>query len=178
MEEEGEEVVVVVEVQVKKGISLSHINRLIYYSSKDDLVLRFTQDKKRYKDLKTFKKDKHKRFYYSLVGKNQELAGIIWFIKKPIPNKKFIVAFDSKNYGITFALRVYGKFRGKGLSYPFLKEAIKRYKKTKSFKENKANKFWVSTSFDNFAAISTYIKFGFEKISEKDSNEKIIMIHK
>jgi len=165
-------------VQVKKGISLSHINRLIYYSSKDDLVLRFTQDKKRYKNLKTFKKDKHKRFYYSLVGKNQELAGIIWFTKKPIPKKRYSIKFNTQKYGITLALRIYGEFRGKGLSYSFLKEAIKRYKKTKSYKETKANIFWVNTNFDNFAAISTYIKCGFEKVSKKDSKAKIIMIHK
>ena len=165
-------------MQVRKGIATNHIDKLIYYSSNDDLVLKFTHDNKRYKDLKSFNKEKNNRFYYSLVGKNNELAGIIWFSKKPIPKNKFIVEFNTRDYGITFALRVYGKFRGKGLSYPFLQEAIRRYKKTKSFKENKANKFWVSTSFDNFAAISTYIKCGFVKASKKDSKAKIIMIHK
>ena len=168
----------VVEVQVKKGITAYHIKKLIYYSSNDDLVLKFTQDKKRYKDLRAFNKGKNNRFYYSLVGKNNEFAGVIWFSKKPIPKNKFIVEFDNKNYGITFALRVYGKFRGKGLSFSFLKEAVKRYKKTRIFKEIKANKFWVSTSFDNLAAIATYTKFGFEKVSKKDSKEKIIMIYK
>ncbi|MFH1971014.1 MAG: hypothetical protein ABIJ05_01365 [Patescibacteria group bacterium] len=168
----------VVGVQVRKGIATNHINKLIYYSSNDDLVLKFTHDNKRYRDLKSFNKEKSNRFYYSLVSKNNELAGIIWFKKKPIPKNKFIVEFNTRDYGITFALRVYGKFRAKGLSYPFLKEAIKRYKKTKSFKETKANNFWVSTSFDNLPAIVTYAKFGFEKVSEKESNEKIIMIDK
>jgi len=167
-----------VEVQVRKGITTHHVKKLIYYSSNDDLVLKFTQDRKRYRDLKTFNKGKNSRFYYSLVGRKNEFAGVVWFSKKAIPNKNFLVEFDSKNYGITFGLRIYGKFRGRGLSLPFLKEAIKRYKKTKSFKENKANKFWISTSFDNLAAIVTYTKCGFEKVSKKDPKGKIIMICK
>lgn len=165
-------------MQVRKGITDCHIKKLIYYSSKDKLILKFTKDKKRYKDLKSFNKEKNNRFYYSLVSDNNELAGVIWFSRKPIPNKKFTVEFDKQNYGITFALRIYSKFRGKGLSYYFLDEAIKKYKKTISFKETKANNFWVSTSYNNLPAIVTYAKFGFGKVSSKDFKGKIIMVQK
>jgi len=164
-------------VQVKKGISFINIKKVIYYSSHDPLIEKFTSDKERYKNLKVFKKGLSKREYYSLLDDNNDLAGIIWFTKKSIPDIYKKYKLDKNIYGFTVALRIYQSFRGKGLSNPFLNEAIMRFKKSALNKGNKY-KLWLLTGKDNLPAQKTYIKSGFIKASKPDLNGKILMIEK
>lgn len=165
-----------VEEQVKKGISSKHITILIEFSLNDPQVLKFTSDNKRYSSLKNFQKNKHKRYYYSLIGENNDLAGLIWFTKKSIPIGKYNHKFEYQKYGLTFALRIYDKYRGKGLSYPFLKSAYFKYKKTNIYKTNKNNKLWIRVNKNNVPALKTYYKFGLKNITDTKLHKKLILI--
>jgi GNAT superfamily N-acetyltransferase len=174
VEEEGEGAA---EVQVKNGINPIHIKKLIYYSLHDLLIEKFTSDKERYKNLKAFKKGINKRNYYSLVDVNNDLAGIVWFSNKSIPDTFVNNKLSKKIYKVTVALRIYKNYRGKGLSTFFLEEAVKRYKKEFLSRKNEY-KLWLLTSKDNIPAQKTYIKCGFIKASKPDLNGKILMIEK
>lgn len=175
-----EEGVAAVEVRVKKGLSRDHVKKVIYYANTDQALKKFTSDYIRYKDLNRFKRyvKNAKPVYYSLIGKNDSLAGIALFRHKKLPQKRYLKNIKPQKYGISFAIRIYGKYRGKGLSFYFMNEVFKRHKKTLHFKGLKNNKFWIKVSYNNLPAISTYKKFGFIKLTKPDKSGKILMILK
>ena len=174
------EEVAAVEVRVKRGLSKDHVKKVIYYANTDQTLKKFTSDHIRYKNLDKFKEylKSAKPVYYSLIGKGNFLAGIALFRHKDLPQKKYSKNIEAKKYGISFAIRIYGKYRGKGLSFYFMEKVFKRYKKTLHFKNIKNNKFWIVVSYDNLPAISTYEKFGFIRLTKPDKSGKILMILK
>jgi ribosomal protein S18 acetylase RimI-like enzyme len=145
-----------------KGISMDQINQLVNLSNDvtDLSVSKFTSDNIRFSDKKSFDKwfQKGRTIYTVTDGEN--LVGIIWFGKKKIP-------LTSYSHNITFAIRIYPKARGKGLSSKFMDYALKSYKPSKT---------WLECSADNISAVKLYSKFGFKKITSPDSKNKIIMI--
>lgn len=168
-----------VEVQVKKGISLKHVRKLIYYSKNDDAINKFTSDSIRYKNLTSFKKyiEKGNVFYYSLINEYDLLTGFALFKFKKIPERIYLRKIYPNEYGITFAIRIYGKYRGKGLALKFMKDVFEKFIITKEYKNKKDNKFWIKVSERNIPAVKTYEKFGFVKVSKPDKTGKIIMIY-
>ena len=173
-----EEEVAAVEERVKKGIDKKHIKDLIYYSKTDKKVQKYTSDSIRYKSLKSFEKyiSKTKTVCYSLVGKNNDLAGIALFRFKNIPQKRFLERISSEIFGITFAIRIYGEYRGKGLAFGFMSDVFDKFTKSKDYKKKKNNKFWIMVSKDNIPAIRTYERFGFVKMTKPDEKGKFLMI--
>jgi len=136
----------------KSGITESQINELINYSNTDHQIIQFTSDKTRFADLSAYKLwfSKKNPTIYTLTDKSNHLCGLIWF------------------EGDTFAIRLYDKARGKGLSLDFMKQA---------FDDFKPKNVWLKTSADNLPAISTYKKFGFKQTTEPDDKGKIIMTY-
>lgn len=165
---------------IKKGITQENTKTLIGYSRTDNVIQKFTSDSKRFASISTFNqwKKEEKPGIYTLVNEKNELEGLIWFGFKKIPEASFIRKFDVSRYGITFAIRIYAGYRGKGLAFDFMKSSYKMFVKTRKYKLSKNNKIWLRTSFDNKAAISISKKFGFIKVSDKDEEGKIIMILK
>lgn len=153
------------EIIFKKGITQKQIRQLIAYSNSDPQVMKNTNDSKRFANIESFDKwMKIPREIYTLTNKNDELLGIVWFREQDLKSES--------EYGITFAIRIYGKARGKGLSEDFLKKAFDEYKKLR----NPSKKFWLETRADNLSAINLYEKFGFKKLRDSDAGERIIMI--
>jgi RimJ/RimL family protein N-acetyltransferase len=146
----------------RKGISTNHIKQLIKYSNdpKDIPIFKYTSDHTRFANQKSFDEwfAKGRTIYTATDGK--DLVGIIWFGSKPIP-------VDNYSHDTTFAIRIYPKARGKGLSFNFMDYAFKNYQPKNT---------WLECSADNNAAVKLYTKFGFQPITSPDKNNKIIMI--
>ena len=148
------------EFEIRKGILNKQIDQLIEYSLTDESVAKFTSDRERFKDRKSFEEWKNKgREIFTLNNKNNDLVGIVWtgLKEKQIGNKK---------YNKTLAIRIYGEARGKGLGLDFMKKAIGSKKG-----------IWLECSANNLPAGALYKKFGFKQVTEADENGKIIMVY-
>lgn len=148
-------------LSIKEGINEREIDWLLLYTRTDPDIARFTSDTARFSSKEKIKKwlRQKERVIYCLVDKEDSLLGIVWFSKKVW-----------RNYNVTFAIRLYGKVRGRGLAYWFMGECFKMYSQ-----KFKARKFWLKVSLDNIPAIKTYKKFGFRKTTKPDKAGKIIM---
>lgn len=153
------------DVFVQQGVMDCQIDQLIDFSRTDSEVKKNTSDPSRFQDRTAFSRWLEQgRIIYTLIDQYQNLLGIIWFGQKDPPIKV------SANF--TFAIRIYGTARGQGLSQEFMKIAFKDLQKNQ--KKSKITGFWLETSVDNFPAIHTYEKFGFQKIAQQQ--DKIIMV--
>lgn len=152
--------------EVKKGITDKQIDQLIEYSTIDESVAKFTSDKKRFKNREAFNEWQNKgREIFTLNNKNGDLMGIIWCGLKVLPERNYQIKIDLDKYKYSFAIRIYGEARGKGLSIDFMKECLK------------TNGVWLEVSDDNLVAKALYFKFGFRQVSDANKENKIIMLH-
>lgn len=127
-------------------------------------IMKFEADEDaggRFKDLQSFEKwAKKKRVLYLLMD-NDELAGIIWFGERT--NSKI----DAR-YKLTFGIRLYEGYVGKGLSKPLMKvghQDIKNYFESRHI--------WLDLDEKNVAAERAYISYGYKEIIRADG--RIIM---
>ena len=154
------------EFKLKKQLEKKQIRQLLEISQFDSLIKKFTSDEKRFKDLVSFKTwSKHTPDKFVFLDEEDNLIALVWFSHKKMP----ISGFAEFNWSL--ALRVYGEARGKGLAKEFLDLALTIFKK-----QSPDRKIWLSTSFDNLAAIKTYQKLGFKKVSEPNEKGKILMM--
>lgn len=154
------------DIFIKQGILDCQIHQLIEYSHTDSDIKKFTSDSIRFKDLSSFKIWLTQgRIIYTLSDINHNLLGIIWFGQKDPPIN--ITA------NFTFAIRIYSSARGLGLSQQFMKTAFADLLKDQ--KKSLITGFWLETSIDNFAAIHTYEKFGFQKINLIDDRQIMLL---
>ncbi|MDO8503987.1 MAG: GNAT family N-acetyltransferase [bacterium] len=151
------------------GILDEQVTKLIEYSNNDPDVNKFTSDSERFRDHAAYERWRSQgRTVYTLVGGKDELYGIIWFGKKSLPGAVFSGKFDPGNYTITFAIRIYGDARGKGLAKPFMRNVFNHFSPKQGV--------WLETSGDNIAAVRAYTNFGFRKITNPNRDGKILMV--
>lgn len=154
------------DINWNKGINDKQIDQLIEYSQRDENIGKFTSDKERFKNREAFEEwTKKKRTVFTLSDTLGNLLGIIWLGPKPLPTRKYQTKVDSGKYQTSFAIRIYGEARGKGLALDFMKRSID------------TEGIWLEVSEENIAAKSLYSKFGFCQVSQPDENNKIIMIY-
>lgn len=152
--------------KIRRGILDKQVKQLIEYSLTDETVAKFTSDKERFKNEESFLEWKKKgREIFTLNNNNDDLLGIVWLGLKELPERNYQIEIDPEKYKSSFAIRIYGEARGKGLAIDFMKQCLKM------------NGVWLEVSNDNLAAKSLYSKFGFRQASEIDKNNKIIMIY-
>jgi len=148
-------------MEVKNGLSEKNIEQLIAYANSDETVKKFTSDGRRFKDKESFENWLKKgRKIYSLVNENGDLMGISWF--------------GEEGDGFTFALRIYGEARGKGLGYGFLRETMNDFMKLDEYQNADNKEWWLETSRENIAAIKIYEKLGFEFEKDGEGPDKVI----
>lgn len=157
------------DLNVVSEITGKQIDQLIEYTNSDPLIRKFTSDLKRFPTKKAFEKWKKDKALYSLTDEKGNLLGFIWF-----EWKKLSLEGKYQDFGITIAVRTYGKIRGKGYFKPFLEEALADFKNSSKYKETKNNKFWVSIAQDNTTSQKAFKNFGFREIP--GSSDRILMI--
>lgn len=161
----------------KKGITDGQIDQLITYAQTDEGVKRFTSDPVRFASRESFNAwRKPGAEFYTLVDEENKLMGIIWLEALELPEFEMpknieINAIDPNDYHTTFAIRLYGKVRGKGLSSPFTKLALDDFRLN-----HPDDDIWLATSADNLPAISSYKKSGFIELGMRKDGLKLLMI--
>jgi RimJ/RimL family protein N-acetyltransferase len=158
-------------LKIKNGITQKQIAQLLNFSQNDPVIAKFTTDKTRFASKVTFESWRKTKGHiiYTLEGEKKELEGIMWLSFETSPQL-------SPQYGISFGIRIYEPYRGKGLSFNFMKTCFDKFHKTKSYQKTANNKIWISTSKDNLAAIALYKKSGFRQIFHPDKEGKILMV--
>jgi ribosomal protein S18 acetylase RimI-like enzyme len=144
-----------------KGLSEKNIDQLIAFTNSDNDVQKNTSDLKRFANRELWKKWKEKgRKIYAMVDENDDLMGITWF--------------GPESDGFTFAIRIYGNARGKGLSENFLRKTMEDFMKEPEYINAQNKSWWLETSKDNLPAIKIYEKLGFVKTSDGVTPDKAI----
>lgn len=116
----------------------------------------------RFRDKRAFldwSKDKRRVFYLLLSG--DYLAGVIWFGKR-------VNEHIEPKYSLTFAIRLYEGFVGRGLSKPFM--GVAHDGMAKYFP---GQNIWLDFAADNLAAQKAYESFGYRYLKQHDG--RIIM---
>lgn len=161
----------------KKGITESQIEELIRYAQTDEGVKHFTSDATRFANRDSFNNwRKPNAVFYTLVDEDNRLMGIIWLEELELPEFKLpenidINSIDPNDYHTTFAIRLYDKARGQGLSSKFTQLALEDFKL-----QHPDADIWLATSRDNTPAINSYKKSGFIELGMRQDGQKLLMI--
>ncbi len=158
------------ELSIKRNISNRQVKQLIEYTNEDNEVKKYTHDLERFENKDSYSLwAKTEKALYTLVDKKGNLFGLIWFRPKKVPHLK--------NYPFTFAIRIYGRARGKGLAKKFMEAAFDDFMESKIYKRFKNKGVWLETSADNIPAYKLYGHFGFKQITKPDEENKILMVY-
>ena len=158
--------------QIKKGLTDKQIDQLINYAATDE-GLKYTSDQKRFKNRESFDEfSKEILAYYILVDNEDNLLGIIWFHDLDL----YLNKEKPSEYGISFAIRLYGKARGKGLALPFTEEVMADFKETEEYKTHPHKKIWLSVSPENEPAVKLYRNLGFKDLEINKEYNKLLMV--
>lgn len=99
---------------VSQGITEAQVEQLIRFSNTDIEIRKFTSDSTRFLNREKFNKWRTGgKSIYTLSNDTGELFGIVWFGEGAMPTKEFTETIDPKEWGITFAIRMYGDAREK-----------------------------------------------------------------
>ncbi|HLC88100.1 MAG TPA: GNAT family protein [Patescibacteria group bacterium] len=159
------------EYKIKKGLSEKQIDQLIEFAANDE-GLKYTSDPKRFKSHESFDEfSKEILAYYTLTNETDDLLGIIWFHDLDL----YLNREKPSEYGISFAIRLYGEARGKGLALPFTEEVMADFKETEEYKNHPHKKIWLSVSPENEAAVKLYRKLGFKDLEINKEYHKLLM---
>lgn len=162
-------------LKVKEGITQKQIEQLINFSQTDPEIFQNTSDQQRFSSLTEFNKwQLQGRRTYVLEDRKGNLRGIIWFGEKELPKREgYIRKVNPQRYTTTFAIRLYGEARGKGIAYEFMfKSFVLDYFHWGNCYPN----IWLEVGKDNLPAVKLYKKFGFRAVTYPDENGKILMV--
>lgn len=153
-----------IEVYEAQNLPEKYIDQLIK-KSRQPHILEFEGDEDaegRFKDQANYKKwsSLKKRIIYLLLD-NEEVAGIIWFGERLNPN-------IDKEYGVTFGIRLYEGYVGRGLAKSFM---VSTHNDVEQYYPGQ--KIWLDFKTDNIAARRAYESFGYEYLGEE--GERVIM---
>lgn len=121
------------------GISKNHFWDIVKNSTNtnDTALQKNTSDMKRFSSKENLEKwySDEARYTFTLVSKEWEIAGILWYRPSLPPiivegreKEKIKELFEKTEFAHTGGIRIYPNFRGKGLATPFLQQSEKHYK--------------------------------------------------
>lgn len=143
------------EEYIDQLVEKSHQPHILEFEGEEDANGRFAS-------IEAYKKwtSSKKRIIYLLL-EGKDVAGIIWFGERINPNV-------GPEYNVTFGIRLYEGYVGKGLSKSFMISAhndVEQY--------YPGQKIWLDFKSENIAARRAYESFGYQYIGEE--GERIIM---
>lgn len=167
-----------IELFLASGLTEKQIEQLLHFSLNDSSVSEQTSDPIRFKDKDAYEKWLKKgRTVHTLTNAQEDLLGIIWYGQEDFPNEAdFIEEFDPNEYGVTFAIRIYEKARGKKLSQHFMRASLESFVNSDDHKKIERQGIWLETSITNNAAVTSYTKFGYKQVSKPNHHGRILMI--
>lgn len=143
--------------------------QLIVFSQGDELIKAQTHDAVRFVSSPAIQEWLKGRELIVLESELGDLFGIVWLGQKSSPTVP-------AEYTLTFAIRLYGAARGKGLATSFLKMAFQELKKTALWQKNYGAKIWLATKAFNKSAVETYKALGFQQFTEPNAEQEIVML--
>jgi ribosomal protein S18 acetylase RimI-like enzyme len=163
---------------LQTGFTEKQISELIDHTNSDELIKQNTSDLERFKDREIFEKRMAEkvRSYYVLSDAFGSLAGLIWFGERKFPEVELSEQINKEEYGATFAIRLYGKYRGIKLGLPFTQAVMKHYFESEEYKALGKPKLWLATKSTNAAAIKLYQNLGFHEIQTKENHAEVVMV--
>jgi len=164
---------------LNRGVTQKQVLHLIELAGSDTEVRAQTSDPKRFAGRSELERWLAKRrIIYTLTDDADELCGVAWFGEEKMPIRTPIEDYNPEDYGVTFAIRTYGKARGKGVAGGLLSGAIKDVVTRDWYGKLQNNGIWLETSDSNAPAKKLYEKTGWTRVSDPDEKGRILMIHK
>lgn len=152
----------------------SGLEKQLVEKSRQPNILRFTPNDaaKRFGDQAMLEKwYSGGREIHWLLGEDDDLAGIIWYGKKPFPAEADL---DEKP-GETFAIRLYDGYTGHHLSVPFMRQSLSIHAKLREEAGEPLTGLWLETDVDNPAALAAYTKFGYREVARDDQRVTMVL---
>lgn len=157
---------------IATGWNMELERQLVEKSRQENILLHTPKDAaERFKDHESVEKWLAKgREVHWLLGKDNDLAGIIWYGPAEPPHP-----IDTK--GVTpetFAIQIYDGYVGNGLARPFMLQSLRVLVQERKAAGRPVPFIWLETDIDNIPAVTSYTKFGYEEVSRDD--KRILMV--
>lgn len=149
------------------------LERQLFEKSREPNILRYTPKDaaSRFGDKTMFDGWKAGgRELYWLLGKDNDLAGIIWYGKKAPPEGLDLPEAPSE----TFAIRLYDGYSGHGLAVPAMRQTLQIHARSAEARGERLTGIWLETDADNPAALKVYTRFGYEEVGR--TPERVTMV--
>lgn len=159
---------------IHTGITPKQIRQLIAFTKAEKGPM--TRDKKRFMSKDQYEKwaDKGRTIYTVTDSrlKDGNLRGIFWMGEKLLPERPDYKEYIDPNfYRYTFALRLYGPARGKGLSQLVLDECVRRFISNLTLPIG----VWLETDKENAISLRMAQKEGARIVSGFDQSHVILV---
>lgn len=150
------------------------VSQLIQKSGQAGIVCYTPNDRtKRFGSQAMFDKwESQGREIHWLLGKGDDLAGILWYGKKEFPLEDLDLAEMPEE---TVAIRLYDGYTGHGLARPAMLQSLKLHVKDTQERGEPVKGIWLQTDTDNKAALAVYGKFGYREVSRDGARVTMVL---
>lgn len=161
---------------IHSGITSSGVDQLIAFTRAEKNPINLDGDGERFMSLEQYETWRQKgRTIYTLtdsVDKESNLCGIFWAGQKELPQRTdYTESLDPKFYQHTYAFRLYGSARGKGLSHAVLSFCMGDYVSRLTLPVGA----WLEVSGLNPPALRMDQKMGYRVVSGLNDKGRLIM---
>lgn len=145
-----------------QGCSESVLQQIID-KSQQERMSNLEDATKRFKNPSTYKSWANSgKLFFALTEYSGEVGGLIWFSQK---QNSIVPDAD-----MSFAIRMYDGYEGRGLARPFMNVAHFMLPKLMEV----SGHTWLETDADNYQALGLYKSFGYRQI-ETSETERVLM---
>jgi GNAT superfamily N-acetyltransferase len=153
--------------------STPELEQQLFNKSKQPNILKFTPKDaaRRFGSQEMFETWKAGgRELYWLIGKDNDLAGVIWYGRKTFPLDVKLPETPAE----TFAVRLYDGYTGHGLAVPAMRQTLRLHVQAARERGEKIAGIWLETDTDNPAALKVYTNLGYQEVYRND--ERVTMV--
>lgn len=164
---------------IHSGLTPNQVDQLIAFTRAEADLIKLDGDEQRFMSLGQYEVWRQKdRTVYSLTDsadKEGNLFGIFWAGQKSLPQRNDYTEFlDPEFYRYTYAFRLYGLVRGKGISHTVLTICMDDYLGRLTLPVG----FWLEVGGVNPAALRMDQKMGYKVVSGLNDQGRLILARK